>query len=83
MLRLPTNCRTVVSALGDRSKKIREQVCLLFRCGETEFQHACVVVSKLVEEVILRCDWLSDSSVSINFEQAKLVAQVGGLKDRK
>lgn len=77
--RLPTNCRTVVGAMGDKSQNVREQVFLEFARGNVSFEYTCAIVPKLVQDVILGCDWMMEYSVNLDFKEGRLLGVFKGV----
>lgn len=69
---LPASCSTLIGALGDKSQKVREQVYLQFSINNWSFDYTCIIVPKLVRDIILGCDWMQDFSVNINFKNQQI-----------
>jgi hypothetical protein len=70
----------LVTAFGNRTKRIRKQVYLQFTIGEDVFEGMFLVSQQLISSVILGCDFAVDYKVTIDFDSRCFAYERDGVR---
>ena len=68
MLELKLQSTVLITAFGNRSRRIKKQVYLPFYIGDDSFEHVFLVSGQLLESLLIGANFLQEYGLVVNFK---------------
>jgi hypothetical protein len=82
LLHIPLTSAVLISAWGNRTKRIRKQALIPFRLGNDVFEQVCIIAPAMLAPFILGADFLYESEVELSFKDKCMYTKNGGAVKR-
>jgi hypothetical protein len=78
MLHIPITGAVLISAWGNRTKKIKTQALVPFEMSGGYFEHNCIIAPGMIADCILGADFLNKFQVTVSFKDQCIYTNENG-----